>query len=65
MAWRSGPPPSSELGCFDYDEKDPWTQRFICQTDDGGLSLDVNVRPDICIWDANVLGFVVSSSVVA
>lgn len=42
MAWRSGSqPPGSGSG--EYDERDPWTQRFISKTDDGELSLDVNV----------------------
>lgn len=43
MAWRPGPQPSGS-GSGEYDERDPWTQRFISKTDDGELSLDVNVR---------------------
>lgn len=44
MAWRPGPPPSPGLPTSDYDQRDPWTQRFISKTDGGELSLDVNVR---------------------
>ncbi|CAB1113870.1 unnamed protein product [Ectocarpus sp. CCAP 1310/34] len=43
MAWRPGPRSSLGLGASDYDERDPWIQRFISKTDDGELSLDVNV----------------------
>lgn len=42
MAWRPGPQPSGSGSC-EYDERDPWTQRFISKTDDGEISLDVNV----------------------
>ncbi|CAN0263920.1 unnamed protein product [Ectocarpus sp. 12 AP-2014] len=42
MAWRPGPRSSLGLGASDYDERDPWVQRFISKTDDGELSLDVN-----------------------
>lgn len=34
------------LGSSDYDERDPWIQRFISKTDDGELSLDVNVSSE-------------------
>lgn len=43
MAWRPGPRFSLGLSSSDYDERDPWIQRFISKTDDGELSLDVNV----------------------
>ncbi|CAM9270645.1 unnamed protein product [Ectocarpus fasciculatus] len=42
MAWRPGPRSSLGLDSSDYDERDPWIQRFISKTDDGELSLDVN-----------------------
>lgn len=45
MAWRPGPPFSQGLARPDYDERDTWTQRFLSKTEDGQLSLDVNVRP--------------------
>lgn len=44
MTWRPGPAISGGA-CFpDYDETDPWTQRFISKADDGKLSLDVQVK---------------------
>ncbi|CAN0263621.1 unnamed protein product [Pylaiella littoralis] len=43
MAWRPGPQHSPGLGSPEYDERDPWIQRFISKTDDDGeLFLDVN-----------------------
>lgn len=51
LAWRKGPQLSPGSTFHDYDERDPWTQRFISKTDDGELSLDVDVRRVIRLLD--------------
>lgn len=50
MAWRPGPQPSPGLGSLEYDERDPWTQRFISKTEeDGELFVDVNVSTAVVL----------------
>lgn len=43
MAWRPGPALSQSLDLPGYDEKDPWTQRFISKAENGDLGLNVHV----------------------
>lgn len=43
MVWRPGPAIDEDITFSDHDERDPWIKRFISRTDDGQLSLDVEV----------------------
>lgn len=44
MAWRPGPAIGRDINFNDHDERDPWIKRFISRTEDGELSLDVEVN---------------------
>lgn len=44
MAWSPGPALSRSLDFPNYDERDPWTKRFLSEAENGELALNENVR---------------------